>query len=97
MENLITEKMLLDNYSGIANGGALISTINNTTVYWDYRTGITSDGYNCVCSRGRAAVITLEYNRRGNVNLDASCDNHCALSEIDSDVDCLYGDKVQAV
>lgn len=94
MSRKITEKMLLDNYNGICKGGTKISVIGSLKIYWDYRTGDTGDGCNCVTSRDRAEEITLEYDRFGVIPLDSGCDNHPATAKIVSDEAALWGDEV---
>jgi hypothetical protein len=78
----ITEKMLLDNYVGITNGIDSISDINGVKIFWNYRTGRTDDGYNCVTDRKNATEISLENDRYGKIDLDDDCENHPALSKI---------------
>lgn len=85
----ITEKLLLENYDGICNGGTKISIINGNQIYWDYR---TDDG--CVCSRDNAGYISLAYNRVGKVNLDMDMDNHANIAKIESDEQKLWGDEI---
>lgn len=90
----ITEKMLLDNYEGITNGGDKISNINGHQIFWDYRTGDQGDGYNAVCSRSNASEITLEYNRVGQIPLMVTCANHPTQAKITHDEATLWGVEV---
>lgn len=92
----ITEKALLDGYHGKANGGSNISSIKGERIFWDYRTGRTNDGYNCVTDRERAGEITLDYDRVGTIDLDSSCDNHPAVAKIERQEAEMWGDQVPA-
>lgn len=90
----ITERLLLDNYNGIAKGGSLISVINGVTLWWSYRTGDQGDGYNTVCARPDAQEITLEYDRVGVIILDDDCNDHSSLHQINSDEAKLFGTEI---
>lgn len=90
----ITEKQLLDNLTGITKGGNLVSTISAKQLFWAYRTGPTSDGYNAVTSRARATEITLEYDRDATIPLDPNCAEHDALETIHTLEQSLCGDEV---
>ena len=91
----ITERSLLDGYHDIAKGGAYLSAISGEEVAWQYRTGRTSDGYNCtVASRDRAGEITLEHDRHGTINLDDNCADHPTLQLITRHQQELWGDQV---
>jgi len=88
----LTENVLLDGYQGIAEAGNLMSEVNDETIWWEYRTGLQSDGYNPVCNRERAAEITLSYSRIGTLPLDPACDDHPALARINRDERQIMGD-----
>ena len=90
----ITETMLLDGYVGKTNGGDNISKINGQMIIWNYRTGDNGDGYNSVCSRGRASEISLEYDRVGKIDLDDETEEHANVGRIHSDEQKLWGDEV---
>lgn len=53
----ITEKKLLDNYSGITNSGNLISTINGIVYHWNY--GTVDNGFNFKIDRYHADSIKV--------------------------------------
>ncbi len=99
----ITEKMLLDGYTGKTNGGSNISEIAGEKIYWDYRTGEDkyNDGSNCVTSRisphdgERAGEITLGYNRVGTIDLDDDCDEHPTIARIEREEAEMWGDQVK--
>jgi hypothetical protein len=88
----ITEKMLLDGYYGLTNGGDKISTINNCDIRWNYRYNHGEGA--AVCDRDRADIITLEYDRDGEIALDDNCDNHQAIVRINSDEQQLWGNEL---
>lgn len=92
----ITEKMLLDHYDGISNGLVLLSEIPGAgCVCWNYRRGAAGDGFNPVCdNRDDVSEITLEYERRGTIHLDASNADHPALEKIARDYAKIYGDEI---
>lgn len=89
----ITEKQLLDNLDGISKGGDYMSKINGETVWWTYRTGLESDGFNCICDRDRATEITLENNRHATIEM-VDCDNHPALKELKRLDNIIGGDEI---
>jgi len=90
----ITEKLLLDNYSYTCNGGSKVSAVAGQHIWWEYRTGQDSDGYNPVCcSRESASGITLEYGRDATIGLGDHAD-HPALSQIASDEAAMWGSEV---
>ena len=86
----ITEKMLLDGYDGITVCGCKISKIKGELIYWEYR--YRHDEGEAVCDRGRAELITLEYDRIGEIDLDVS--DHPAIARINSDEQKLFGDEI---
>ena len=88
----ITEKMLLDRFTGKTNGGDNISIINGERILWNYRTGPTGDGYNCVCGRDRAGEISLEYDRVGTI--DVSEDDHPGIRKIEMAEEKMWGTEV---
>jgi len=90
----LTEKILLDNYTAKSNGGDNISDINGTRIWWNYRTGTDSDGYNPVCSRDNASEITLANDRIATLPLDAECDDHESVQKIRDDGQKLWGGNV---
>ena len=87
-----TEKMLLDGYDGLCNGGSYLSIIDGVKRWWEYRRGNWEDGYNPVTNRDKATEITI--NDMGyiltTIDLDSDCDNHPALSRIKEDEDRVY-------
>jgi hypothetical protein len=94
----ITEKMLLDGYEGLASGGSFISTVEGKRIFWNYRIN-NGDGTYCVCDRNKkgqiyADIITLEYNRRGEIEVMPENNDHLSLAKIKSDEAKLYGDEV---
>jgi len=89
----ITEKALLDGYVG-AEGFELVSVVGGAKIRWAYRTGRTSDGYNCVCSRDYAREITLECDRSGKIAISDKMQNHPAVARIVSDEAKMWGDEV---
>lgn len=86
---MITEKVLLDNYSGVGQVGDLLSDINGECVVWNYRR--THDEGSAVCDRDRADSISLEYDRVGTISLSPENDDHPALAKIAHDLARLYG------
>jgi hypothetical protein len=93
----ITEKELLNTLDGISKGTAYISKIGGEDIYWVYRTGRQSDGYNCHCSRDEASEITLEWSRMGTIDLDPECDDHSALATIERFEEELFGSEIADV
>lgn len=91
----ITERGLLDGYTGKANGGSNISIIEGQTIWWEYREGRDSDGYNCVCSRDQASEITLEYDRCGTILMSERNDSHPAIQRIHNAEQAMWGDRVE--
>lgn len=92
----ITEKALLDGYIDCTDTGTKISEVSGVRIWWDYRTGDTGDGYNCVTDRARADEITLEYGRVGRIEIDRSCDTHSSLTTITEDETTLWGTAVRS-
>jgi len=70
----ITEKKLVDGFTGITYGGTYCSDIEKTRIFWNYRTGRQDDGYNPVCNPERAYEITLDFDRVGTIELDETVD-----------------------
>lgn len=89
----ITEKMLLDNYDGISNGGTIISVINGEKIWWNYREGFDGE-FNCVCERENAEEILLEYDRYGKIKIDEECENHDNITKIEKDFEKLFGVEI---
>ena len=58
----LTEKILVAGFTGLTNGGDLISEVNGQTIIWNYRTDYESrtDGYAPVSSPKGADAIYLE-------------------------------------
>lgn len=90
----ITEKMLLDGFNGITNGGTLISKIGDETVWWSYRDTSYWDGHP-VCNRENAGEITLEYSRNGIIEVSCENDSNVSLSKISEAEESLWGVNVQ--
>ncbi len=89
----ITEKALLDNYTGITNGGDKISTIDGQKIIWNYRY-IHGEGA-AVCDQEKADIITLEYDRVGEIELTES--NHSAFAKITQHENILFGDELEEI
>lgn len=89
----ITERMLLDNYNGITNGGDYISDINGIRVIWTYRRD--NDGWRTTTTPNMAEFITLEYDRIGNVPLMSCHDTHPAIDRIINDEARISGDIIR--
>lgn len=88
----ITEKLLLDNLTGITTTGCPISDLpDGTRIWWEYRTGLDCEGYNPVCFRERASEITLENNRFGTIPVDAENGHHPSVQQLQHWLDSLYG------
>lgn len=89
---VITEKALLDNYSGITNGFSYMSVINGKTIIWDYRRGGNGDGYNPVREKREDSNEIYIYNSGEMIPLEDGCDNHSALGKMYSDYEkVIYG------
>ena len=89
---VITEKVLLDNYSGITNGLSYISIANGKTIIWDYRLGENGDGYNPVREQREAAQEIYIYDSMEMIPLENGCENHPALKKMYSDYEkAIYG------
>jgi len=89
----ITEKMLLDGYCGVAKGGNYMSNIGAIMIWWWYRKR-TKDGSTVVCSRGQANLISLEFDRTGEIEIDNSLDGHPAIKAISYDEEKFYGVEI---
>ena len=86
----IIEKMLLDSYTGLTVCGCKISKIGKDEIYWEYR--YEHDQGAAVCSRDEADLITLEYDRVGEVDLDIM--DHPSIEKIATDEAKLWGDQI---
>ena len=95
MTTKITERMLLDGYSGMTGGMDWISTINGKEIRWNYRHDTSDDdGYDCVADRDKANHITLEWDRHGSIEMDPECNNHPTLERMEHDRERLFGTEV---
>ena len=92
----ITEKMLLDNYSHtLPSGYYYISNINGQEAYWNYRR--YHDMGAAVCGPDAADVITLDYDRHGEIVLDSSHDTHPNIQQIKIDEAKAFGTLIETV
>ena len=89
----ITEKMLLDGYQSITNGGDYVSMVNVQRICWNYR--IFEDGKpGCVCEIKNKEVITLENDRYGVIDIDNDNETHAAIVTMQSDYEKWCGVEV---
>ena len=86
----ITEKMLLDGYTGLTVCGCKISKIEKDEIYWEYRYEHGEGA--AVCSRDKADLISLEYDRVGDIDLDII--DHPSIDKINIDEAKLWGDRI---
>ena len=87
----ITETMLISNFSEITPVGDIISKINGELIYWQYR--VERDGYRIVCDPSRADIITLAYDRSGEIQLD---DPRPDISAIEHAIAEEYGAEIKS-
>lgn len=82
---MITEKELLDGYTGVSNGLNYISTVNNKQINWDYRRGNNGDGYNPAREKREDSTEIYIYNSGEMISLEDGCENHPILNKMYSD------------
>lgn len=84
----ISEKKLLDNYTGVTNAGNFISEIDGKTYHWNYAWhSYTWDDFSLVENRDEANIIKCTmYGHSGKyVNLGAKCMNRAAYNRAIAD------------
>ena len=85
----LTEKALLDNYSGITNGGDYISMVKGIHYFWSYH---NDEGVALFADNHEdASYITLTNNRAGTVKVSPKWRNHKSLELIYRDECKFYG------
>jgi len=96
MASKFSEKVLLDNYQCLCNGGSFLSIIEGKEYWWEYRRGDWNDGYNPVTTRNRASEITVNIVGYiiSTIEIDSNCDNHPTLDKILKEEAELYGTLV---
>lgn len=82
---MITEKELLDGYTGVANGAFYISIVAGNRINWDYRRGSNGDGYNPAREKREDAAEIYIYNSGEMIPLEDGCESHPILEKIYSD------------
>ena len=88
----ITEKMLLDGFTDLTKGGDKISVIEGKEIRWNYR--YYHDEGAAVCDMEDADLITLEYDRYGNIEVYSDNESHQAQEKIKSFEAQLWGDEI---
>jgi hypothetical protein len=78
----ITEKALLDGYTGMNGNFENVSMVRGKRIIWNYRTGRQNDGYNPTCERERAGEITIEGDRVSSLLVHSRWNSHPSVARI---------------